>query len=286
MTSYNINLNGYHSFTGISHWGDPTGYITMTLTVLSSGVVYGSGSTTHGAFKVSGALIDDEIRFVLNYSIKRMRYIGKRLAVARGNVFQFAGAWGYCHQETTLGYFAITGTVTSGLSPPTHPLEGQWVGEYANGVDPSATKQRTAVVVSLRPGVTWTPTSALASIVGIGNDDVGTFKMSGSCKLDGTWEMVKYYDCGYIWDYKGKLNGSNNIAGFWSHVSGAIGGAFTLTKQEKLDTLISTQNMPTGGEFGVVVPATLESILQEAANSWNQGIPAVCVQSSKAPLRP
>ncbi|KAF9046635.1 hypothetical protein BJ165DRAFT_1404051 [Panaeolus papilionaceus] len=272
MSSFEIDLSGYHSFTGISDWGDPTGYITMRATVLPSGVVYGAGTTTHGAFKISGALIDNEIRFTLNYNIKRLKYIGTRLQVVRGNVFQFVGAWGFCHQEQILGYFSMTGLAT-GLSPPTHPLEGHWVGDLTEGSDASSPKRRQAVVVCLRPGVTWTPTSPLASIIGAGNDEVGTFKISGSCKLDGSWEVVKYYDSGAFWDYKGKFDGNNTITGLWSTVSGVTRGAFTLTKQQKLDTLISQSNIPQSGNYGVTPPATLEPTLQEAANNYNQGIP-------------
>ncbi|PPQ67912.1 hypothetical protein CVT24_003175 [Panaeolus cyanescens] len=300
-TGFELDLSGYFTDKPWNKLEDKD-YTSFKLMVLPSGVVYGSGDDLDGRFVVTGALIGDDIRLAKSYTeppkSKTLKFIGKRLTVATGNVYQFAGAWGHTNSKHRLGLFVFSG-VARGGSIPTHPIEGQWyvnityvptednlsgnygilssrVGSFTHGSDPSAPKHRMAVFASRRQRSRNSNSGSSTdtfSVIGIGADDIGTFKITGSTKCDGSWEVIKYYDdSGVFWDYRGKFDGEKTISGVWRHIIGMIRGTFTLVKQQKLDTLIAMQNMPRRGDFGVTFPATLPGILRLAASHYSQGI--------------
>ncbi|PPR05879.1 hypothetical protein CVT24_006633 [Panaeolus cyanescens] len=271
MSSFQLDLNGYYTYTSWSSLGDD-GYSTFKLTVLANGVIYGSGSDKPGPFVLSGALINDDIRFIKLYtnSSTTWKYIGKRLPGAVGNVYQFAGAWGYVNSDRQDGQWAFTGIAT-GTTIPKHPTEGQWVGNYFYGSNTADNTHKMSLVTSLDPAVTYNAAGPF-SIIGNGADDVGAFKIKGTVTSDGQWEVTKSYDT-HSWKYQGRFDGNSTIAGIWRPTDGSTaGGSFTFYKQAKLDTLIAAKTMPTGGSFGITAPATLDSALKDAAASHNQGI--------------
>ncbi|KAF9032786.1 hypothetical protein BJ165DRAFT_1598987 [Panaeolus papilionaceus] len=273
MSSFQIDLNGYYTYTSWTIVGDD-GYSTFKITVLANGVIYGSGSDKPGPFVLSGALIGDDIRFIKLYtnSTTTWKYIGKRLPGAVGNVYQFAGAWGYVNSDRQDGQWAFSGVAT-GTTAPKHPTEGQWVGNYFYGSNTTDNTHKMSLVTSLNPAVAYNAAGPF-SIVGNGADDVDAFKISGTVSADGQWDVTKTYNTKpYVWKYQGRFDGNSTIAGIWRPTDGSsAGGSFTFYKQAKLDTLIAAKAIPTGGAFGATAPATLDSALKDAAASHNQGI--------------
>ncbi|KAF9032801.1 hypothetical protein BJ165DRAFT_1598998 [Panaeolus papilionaceus] len=121
MNSFQLDLSGYYTYTSSSSSEDD-GYSSFKLTALANGVIYGSGSDKPGPFVLSGALIDDDIRFVKLYtnSSTTWKYIGKRLPGDFGNVYQFTGAWGAVNSDRQDGQWVFTGVAT-GTTVPKHP---------------------------------------------------------------------------------------------------------------------------------------------------------------------
>ena len=110
------------------------------------------------------------------------------------------------------------------LSPTAFPLSAieaggrQWVGYYT---EPSGPLLRS----SLRPPMRFTLTRDVGGegsdgeiqFSGVGNDIVGTFKMTGTISCDtGTVVALKSYTNAHSWDYKGIVL-PWGIVGVWGH---------------------------------------------------------------------
>ncbi|KAF7981214.1 hypothetical protein HWV62_34553 [Athelia sp. TMB] len=267
-----LNFSGYYKYASGAGFSDKE-FSTFTLNLNhDDGSVFGSGSDSVGSFNMSGALIDDDLRFIKQYTTgdNTWKYIGKRIP-PKGNVYQFVGTWGYPQQSEAYGEFVFASVDQSSSVRPHEAIEGQWTGEYVS----SGSGSPMNITISLDPAV-QSPPNGPFSIIGQGSDDAGPFDIRGTVgkvnadESGGQADFVKSY-ASWEWKYTGRYDGNGSIRGTWSDGKGGrTTGSFHLEHSSQLTVALASP-MVASVARNLSCSSTLSSVV-EIASKKNTGV--------------